>query len=141
MIGDDEEAIAGHWAYDHANYVDPQKSESLRLEMQAAAGAMAAHVRHVAATAKTEAQLSGASLALVAAAAITSLLLVVSAWLCLVAAGVWLAVETGLSVTWALLIAAAINIAAVLLLFLWSKAVLKNVGFARTLQLVIPGSR
>lgn len=121
--------------------VKPAAEDSLRLETRAAAGAVAAHIRSVAATARTEAELSVASMTAMAAAAVISLLLVVSAWLCLIAAGVWLAVEYGLSTGAALLIAGAVNIVAVLVLLLWSKSLLRNVGFARTLQLVFPETR
>jgi hypothetical protein len=76
-----------------------------------------------------------------AAAAVISLLLVVAAWLCLIAAAVWLAVENGLSPGAAFLIAGGINILAVLVLLLWSKSLLRNVGFARTRQLVFRETR
>src|SRR5690606_28301944 len=72
-------------------------SESLHGEAMAAAGAVAAHIRKVTATAKTEAELTVASLVWIVAAAIISLLLTVTAWLCLVAAATWWAVERGLS--------------------------------------------
>ena len=141
MQGDDEEdATTMRWAYDHANYVNPQQLDSLGGEAKAAVGAITAHVRHVAATATAEAQLSGASLATIAALAVISLLLVVSGWLCVVAAGVWLAIENGMPVALALLIAAAVNLAVVAVLLLWGKGLLRHVGFSRTLRLVFPGS-
>jgi hypothetical protein len=116
-------------------------AESLRLEARAAVGAVTAHFRKVAATASTEAELSIASLTTVVAIALASLLLVVSAWLCLVAAGVWFAVESGMSFVVAFLIAGVINLAVVGLLFLWSRSLLRNIGFARTRRLVFPESR
>jgi hypothetical protein len=113
----------------------------LRLETRAAVDAVAAHFRTVAATASTEAELSIASLTAIAAAAVASLLLAVAAWLCLVAAGVWLAVENGLSFLTAFLLAGAINVAVVVALFLWSRSLMRNIGFARTRRLVFPESR
>ena len=115
--------------------------ESLRLETQAAVRAVTAHFRKVAATASTEAELSIASLTTMAAAAVASLLLVVAAWLCLVAAGVWLAVENGVSFVTAFLIAGAINIAVVVVLFLWCRSLIGNIGFSRTRRLMFPESR
>jgi len=116
-------------------------AESLRLETQAAVGAVTAHFREVAATASAEAELSIASLTTMAAAGVASLLLVVAAWLCLVAAGVWFAVENGVSFVTAALLAGAINIVAVVALFLWSRRLMRNIGFARTRRLVFPDSR
>jgi hypothetical protein len=135
-----ETAIPGH---DAGKGVDSGETETLPLgaEARAAVIAVTDHLRSVAATATTEAQLSVASISAVAAAALASLLLVIAAWLCLIAAGVWLAVENGLSGTTALLIAAAINVAVVLLLFLWSKGLIRNIGFSRTRQLVFRGYR
>jgi hypothetical protein len=121
--------------------VNPGKAETLGVEARAAAAAVADHLRNVAATATTEAQLSVASMSAMAAAAVASLLLVVAAWLCLIAAAVWLAVENGVSAGVALLVAAALNVAAVLVLLLWSKGLLRNIGFSRTRQLVFRGSR
>jgi hypothetical protein len=54
---------------------------------------------------------------------------------------VWLAVLAGAPVATALLIAGAVNLAAVLVLLLWGKRLLGNVGFSRTRRLVFPGSR
>ena len=133
-----ETAIPGH---DAGNGVDSGETGTLSAEARAAAIAVTDHIRSVAATATTEAQLSVASISAVAAAALASLLLVIAAWLCLVAAGVWLAVDNGLSGSTALLIAAAVNVAVVLLLFLGSKGLLRNIGFSRTRQLVFRGSR
>jgi len=115
-------------------------SDSLRGEALAAAGAVAAHIRNVTATAKTEAELSIASLVFIVVAAITSLLLVVTAWLCLVAAAIWWAVENGLSIGAALLIAGTVHLVVVLMLLLWSKSLLSKIGFSRTRRLVFPGS-
>lgn len=121
-------------------FADEVAPDSLRSEALAAAGAVAAHLRNVTATAKTEAELSIASLVSIVAAAIVSLLLVVTAWLCLVAAAIWWAVENGLSVGAALLIAGAVHLAVVLVLLFWSKSLMGNIGFARTRRLVFPGS-
>jgi len=120
-------------------YADSAAPDSLRDEALAAAGAVAAHVRNVTATAKTEAELSLASMVSIVAVAIISLLLVVTAWLCLVAAAIWWAVENGLSVGAALLMAGAVHLAVVLMLLFWSKSLLRNIGFARTRRLVFPG--
>jgi hypothetical protein len=112
--------------------------DSLRAEALAAAGAVAAHIQAVTATARTEAELSVASLVWIIAAAIVSLLLVVTAWLCLVAAATWWAVDRGLPVGVALLVAGAVHVAVVAALAFWSKSLLGNIGFARTRQLVFP---
>jgi hypothetical protein len=132
-VGD---AAAANLSHDAGKGVNGGEAETLGVEARAAATAVLDHIRNVAATATTEAQLSVASISAIAAAAVAILLLVIAAWLCLIAAGVWLAVENGLSGTTALLIAAAINVAAVMLLFLWGKGLLRNVGFSRTRQLV-----
>lgn len=137
----DGDAGAAPSAPPGAHGVTAEGAESLRLETQAAIGAVTAHFRKVAATASTEAELSIASLAVMAAAAVVSLLLVVAAWLCLIAAGVWFAVENGLSFVTAFLLAGAVNVAVVVVLFLWSRSLLRNIGFARTLRLVFPESR
>jgi hypothetical protein len=137
----DGDAAAALSAGSGADGVTPHAGESLRLETQAAVDAVTAHFRKVAATASTEAELSMASLTAIAAAAVASLLLAVAAWLCLVAAGVWLAVENGLSFLTAFLLAGAINIAVVVALLLWSRSLMRNIGFARTLRLVFPESR
>ncbi|MEX2123624.1 MAG: hypothetical protein WD795_06995 [Woeseia sp.] len=135
------DAAAGQFAYADAEPVPPDDAASLRFETQAAAGAVVAHIRKVAATATTEAELSIASVTAMAVAALASILLLVAGWLCLIAAGVWLAVDAGLPVVTALLIAGAINIAAVLLLLVWGKRLLGNIGFSRTRKLVFPGSQ
>lgn len=119
----------------------PATGESLRAETGAAVGAVAAYIRNVSETAKTEVELSVASLVSVVAAAVVSLLLVVTAWLSLVAAAVWWAVDNGLPVAAALLIAGGIHLAVVLVLFFWTKSLLSNIGFSRTRQLVFPESK
>lgn len=111
-------------------------ADSLRLEARAAVGAVTAHIRKVAATASSEAELSIASLTTVVAAAVVSLLLVVAAWLCLIAASVWFAVQHGISFVVAFSVAGVINLAVVGVLFLWSRSLLRNIGFARTRRLV-----
>jgi hypothetical protein len=141
MHDTDGNAAAAPDPYDNADGVTADAGESLRVETRAAVNAVAEHIRKVATTAATEAELSVASVAAIAAAAVVSLLLVVTAWLCLIAALVWLAVQNGLPVVTALLIAAAANVVAVLGLLLWSKSLLRNVGFARTRQLVFPESQ
>jgi uncharacterized membrane protein len=135
------DAAAAPSAGNRADGVPVDATESLRKETQAAVGAITAHFRKVAATASREAELSVASLAAMAAAAVASLLLVVAAWLCLVAAGVWFAVENGLSFVTAFLLAGAVNIAAVVALVLWSRSLMRNIGFARTRRLVFPESQ
>jgi hypothetical protein len=121
-------------------YTGTAASDSLHGEALAAAGAVAAHIRNVTATARTEAELTVASLVWIVAAAIVSLLLAVTAWLCLVAAATWWAVERGLSVGVALLIAGAVHLTVVVALTLRSKSLLGNIGFARTRKLVFPGA-
>lgn len=113
-------------------------SDSLGGEALAAAGAVAAHIRNVTATARTEAELTVASLTWIFAATIVSLLLAVIAWLCLVAAATWWAVERGLPVGVALLLAGAVHLAVVAALMFRSKSLLGNIGFSRTRKLVFP---
>jgi hypothetical protein len=141
MHDNDEKFAAGKSVGADAERAASDVAESLRAETQAAADAVAAHIRKVAATATTEAELSIASLTTMAVAALMSVLLLVAGWLCLIAAGVWLAVLAGAPVATALLIAGAVNLAAVLVLLLWGKRLLGNVGFSRTRRLVFPGSR
>lgn len=141
MHGPDGDAATARSASAGAGGVTAEGGESLRLEAKAAVGAVTAHFRKVAATASTEAELSITSLTAMAAAAVVSLMLAVAAWLCLIAAGVWFAVQSGLSFATAFLLAGAINVAAVMALFLWSRSLLRNIGFARTLRLVFPESR
>jgi len=135
------DAAAGPFAGAGADTLTPDATESLRFESQAAAGAVVAHIKKVAATATSEAELSIASVTTLAAAALAAILLLVAGWLCLIAAAVWLAVEAGLSAGTALLIAGGVHFAVVLLLLLWGKRLLANVGFSRTRKLVFPGSQ
>jgi hypothetical protein len=141
MHDPDGDAAAAPSARNSADGVTEEGADSLRLEAQAAVGAVTAHLRKVAATASTEAELSIASLTAIAVAAVASLLLVVAAWLCLVAAAVWFAVGHGLSLVTAFLLAGLFNIAVVVVLFFWSRSLLSNIGFTRTLRLVFPESR
>lgn len=137
----DGTTAAANFPQDGRDSLDPDSGGSLRLELEEAAGAMVAHIRKVAATATTEAELSLASVTALVAAALASLLLLLAGWLCLVAAGAWFAVAAGLPLVAALLIAGGVNVAAVLLLLLWGKRLLRNVGFSRTRRLVFPESR
>lgn len=141
MHDPDGDAAAAPSAPTSADGVTDEGADSLRLEAQAAAGAVTGYLRKVAATASSEAELSIASLTAMAAAAVVSLLLIVAAWLCLVAAAVWFAVGHGLSFVTAFLLAGLLNVAVVVVLFLWSRSLLRKVGFARTLGLVFPESR
>lgn len=141
MHDPDGDAAAAPSAPASADGVSDEGADSLRLEAQAAAGAVTAYLRKVAATASSEAELSIASLTAMAAAAVVSLLLIVAAWLCLVAAAVWFAVGHGLSFVAAFLLAGLLNVAVVVGLFLWSRSLLRKVGFARTLGLVFPELR
>lgn len=141
MHDPDGDAPAAPSAPTSADGVSDEGADSLRLEAQAAAGAVTAYLRKVAATASSEAELSIASLTAIAAAAVLSLLLIVAAWLCLVAAAVWFAVGHGLSFVTAFLLAGLLNVAVVVVLFLWSRSLLRKVGFARTLGLVFPELR
>lgn len=110
----------------------------MRLEMQAAADAAVGHIRQVAATATTEAQLSAASAAAIASAAFLGLALLTISWLCVVALGVWLAIQAGWPVWAALLSAVLVNLAVVLLCWLWCARLVPNIGFARTRKLLLP---
>jgi hypothetical protein len=116
-------------------------SGSLGNETKEAANAAAAHVRKLAATATTEAQLSALSVATVVFAAVLALALLILGWLFLLSAALWLAVSAGLSVTAGLLIGAAVNLVAALLFVSWCRRLVKNIGFPRTLGLIFPGSR
>lgn len=112
---------------------------SLRSESRAAAEAAAAHVRKVAATAGAEARLSVVSLIATVVAGLLAVFLLLSAWLFLLASGVSLAVEEGMPLFVALLAAAGINVAGTVLFLFWCGRLLKNVGFARTSKLILPG--
>lgn len=121
---------------------DPSEgSESLRSEAGAAATAAVVHIRKVAATASAEAQLSVSAVLTIGAAALVSLLLVVAAWFCLIAAAVWFAASAGLPTEVGFLIGAGLNLGAVLFLFIRGRKLLADIGFSRTLKLVFPGSR
>jgi hypothetical protein len=141
MTDGDGNVAAANFPRDDPGTTDTDADASLRFEIEEAAGAMVAHIRKVAATATTEAELSVASIAALVAAALAALQLLLAGWLCLVAAGTWWAVAAGLPLSTALLIAGAINIAAVLLLLLWGRRLLRNIGFSRTRKLVFPGSQ
>ena len=105
-------------------------------EVQAAADAAVHHVRKVAATAAAEAQLTVASAAAIVAAAVLAVALLVISWLCLVALGVWLAIQAGLPVWLALALAVLVNLAGVWACRLWYARLAPNLGFARTRQLL-----
>lgn len=116
-----------------------READSLRLELQAAADAATAHVRTIAATAAAEARLNAVSAIAIASAAILSLVLLTVGWLCLVALGVWLAIEAGCPVWIALLGALLVNVGAILLCWLWStRRLVPNFGFVRTRSLLFP---
>lgn len=112
------------------------ETESLLGEVQAAADAAIGHVRKVAATAAAEAQLTMASAAAILAAAVLALALLVISWLCLVALGVWLAIQAGLPVWLALASAVLVNLAGVWACRLWYARLAPNLGFARTRRLL-----
>lgn len=114
---------------------------SLREESRAAAQAAAAHIGKLAATAGAEARLSAASIVAVIAAGLLAVFLLVAGWLFLLASGVWIAVETGMSMFAALLVAAAINILGVALFLFWCSRLIKNIGFSRTFRLIRPEPR
>lgn len=112
------------------------ETESLLGDVQAAADAAIGHVRKVAATAAAEAQLTMASAAAILAAAVLALALLVISWLCLVALGVWLAIQAGLPVWLALALALLVNLAGVWACRLWYARLIPNLGFARTRRLL-----
>jgi hypothetical protein len=112
------------------------ETESLLAEVHAAADAAVGHVRKVAATAAAEAQLTLASAAAILAAALLALVLLVISWLCLVALGVWLAIQAGLPVWLALTLALLVNLAGAWACRLWYARLAPNVGFARTRRLL-----
>ena len=123
----------------HEETVPGGDRPSLRKESRAAAEAAAAHVRKVAATAGAEARLSVVSLVATVVAGLLAVFLLLSAWLFLLASGVSLAVEEGMPLFMALLAAAGINVAGTMLFLFWCSRLLKNVGFARTSKLILPG--
>lgn len=115
--------------------------ESLGHEAKDAATAAAVHVRKVAATATTEAQLSALSVATIGFAAVLALSLLILTWFFLLTAVLWLAVAAGLPIAAGLFIAAAVNLFAALLFLAWCRRLVRNIGFPRTLGLMFPGSR
>lgn len=115
---------------------EPAQPESLLGEVQAAAEAAVEHLHKVAATAAAEAQLTMASAVAILAAAVLALALLVISWICLVALGVWLAVQAGLPVWLALALAVLVNLAGVWACRLWYARLAPNVGFARTRRLL-----
>ncbi len=116
-------------------------SGSLGHETKEAANAAAAHVRKLAATATTEAQLSALSIATAVFAAVLVLSLLILTWLFLLTAALWLAVGAGLSITAGLFAGAAVNLVAALLFVSWCRRLVRNIGFPRTLGLIFPASR
>lgn len=112
------------------------ETESLLAEAHAAADAAVDHVRKVAATAAAEAQLTMASAVAILAAAVLALALLVISWLCLVALGVWLAIQAGMPVWLALVLAVLVNLAGVWACRLWYARLSPNLGFARTRRLL-----
>lgn len=120
------------------NNDDTAEEESLRLELRAAADAAIGHIQNVAATATAEAQLSAASAAAIAAAAIVSLVLLTISWICILALGIWFAVQAGWPVWLALVAALAVNLLGVLICKFWYSRLAANLGFARTRKLLVP---
>lgn len=112
------------------------QAESLLGEMQAACDAAVRHARQVAATAAAEAQLTMTSAVAILGAAVLALALLVISWICLVALGVWLAVQAGVPVWLALVLAVLINLAGVWACRLWYVRLAPNLGFARTRRLL-----
>lgn len=106
--------------------------DSLLGEIQGATDAAVAHVRKVAATAAADARLGAVSAAAIAAVAVVALALVLVAWICLLALGVWLAIQAGSPVWAALTGALALNVAGILACRWWLGRLLPNLGFART---------
>lgn len=110
--------------------------ESLIREVGIAADAAVAHARKVAATATAEARLTVASAAGIAAAVVSALVLLVVTWICLLALGIWLAVQAGLPVWAALTGAVLLNLAGALICRLWYARLTPDLGFARTRSLL-----
>jgi hypothetical protein len=115
------------------------RTQSLRLEMRAAADSAVGHIRKVAETATTEAQLSAASVARVASAALIAVVLVAITWICVLALGIWLAVQAGWPVWAALAGAIGVNVLGVAACWFWYSRLAPNIGFARTRKLIFPG--
>lgn len=122
-------------AQDRSGFAAPA-GESLMREAQVAAESAIAHARKVAATAGAEARLTAASAAALAAAAVAVLALSLVTWICLLALGVWLAVQAGAPVWAALTGAVLLNLGGILLLRFWYGRLIPNLGFARTLSLL-----
>lgn len=110
--------------------------ESLIFEIRAAAEAAASQARKFAATASTEARISIASVIWMASAMMLSVALLIVAWTCVVGLGVWLAIDAGWPVSWAILGAALANVAAAGLCRVWYVRLSRNIGFPRTLSLL-----
>lgn len=126
---------AGDAATGHDEY---GTGDSLRLELRAVADAAVGHIQNVAATATTEAQLSAASAAVIAALAVVSLVLLTVGWICILALCIWLAIQAGWPVWAALLAAVAINLLGVLICRIWYSRLMPNIAFARTRKLLFP---
>lgn len=105
--------------------------------MRAAADAAVSQVRKLAATATTEVRISVASVIWMACAMMLSVALLIVAWSCVVGIGIWFAIDAGWSVGAALLAAAAANIAAAVLCRTWYVRLSRNIGFTRTLSLLL----
>ncbi len=110
--------------------------DSFLADVRAAADAAVAHARAVAATAAAEARLSVASATALAAVAVAALAFVLVAWICLLALGMWLAVQAGAPVWSALAGAVVVNLAGVLACRMWIARLIPNLGFARTRNLL-----
>lgn len=113
------------------------RKESLIVEIRSAADAAVAQARKVAATASTEARISIASVIWMFSAMMLSVALLISAWSCVVGIGIWFAVDAGWSVAAALLAAAIANVVAAALCRFWFIRLSRNIGFARTLSLLL----
>jgi hypothetical protein len=116
---------------------DGESGESLVLEMRAAADAAVSQVRKIAATASTEVRISVASVIWMACAMMLSVALLIVAWSCVVGIGIWLAIEAGWSVGVALLAATIANVGAAVLCRTWYVRLSRNIGFTRTLSLLL----
>ncbi len=110
--------------------------QSLAAELYAAGDAAIRHVQTVAATAAAEARLTLSSALAILAAAVLALALLIISWLCLVALGIWLAVQAGLPVWLALALAVLLNLAGVWACRAWYAHLAPNLGFPRTRRLL-----
>jgi hypothetical protein len=113
-------------------------TQSLLLEMRAARDSAIGHIRKVAATATTETQLSAASVTRIVAAALIAFALAVITWICLLALGIWLAVQAGWPVWAALAGAIGVNIFGMGACWFWYSRLVPNIGFSRTRGLLFP---